>query len=152
MKRTSCIKVIDFGRAIDMHLFPAKTTFMVKVETKGSICPEMLDSRPWNYHTDWFGVLDVIHTLLFGEYIQLSEGGKSWGIKSKLNKRLHAKELWEPLFDELLNIDQKDASCPPIVDTTIEHLSKFVAANATAIFKEADELETLMEQENSKRK
>lgn len=149
-QRTSCIKLIDFGRAIDMHLFPEKTAFNYKVETKGSQCPEMLDSRPWNYHTDWFGVLDIIHTLLFGEYIVLSEGGKSWGMKSKLNKRLHAKELWEPLFDNLLNIDQNDASCPPIVDQTIAQLSLFVANNKLTILKEADELETLMEQENVK--
>jgi checkpoint serine/threonine-protein kinase len=150
-KRTSCIKIIDFGRAIDMVLFPANTVFTYKVETKGSQCPEMLDSRPWNYHTDWFGVLDIIHTLLFGEYIQLSEGGKSWGIKAKLNKRLHTKELWEPLFDELLNLES-DAACPQIVDQTIQLLTEFVDMNANTIFKEAVELDSLMLQENAKRK
>ena len=41
--RTQCLKIIDFGRAIDMRILPPGATFVHKVETKGSQCPEMLD-------------------------------------------------------------------------------------------------------------
>jgi len=105
----------------------------------------MLDGKSWNYHTDWFGVLDVVHTLLFGGYIEITDEGKSWALRQKF-RRYHQKDVWEPLFEELLNIEG-DAACPAIVDKTIAVLSKLVAENANVIFKEADELETLMSNE-----
>jgi len=49
LKRTTSLKVIDFGRSIDMQLFAEGTTFNLSVQTKGSQCCEMLDSRLWTY-------------------------------------------------------------------------------------------------------
>jgi hypothetical protein len=49
LKRTTSLKVIDFGRSIDMQLLAEGTTFNLMVQTKGSQCCEMLDSKPWTY-------------------------------------------------------------------------------------------------------
>lgn len=141
--------MIDFGRAIDMRLLPEGVTFTYKVETKGSQCPEMLDSKPWNYHTDWFGVLDCIHTLVFLEYITLQEG-KVWSIAQRFNKRNHLKDVWDPLFDGLLNLQDENAAVPKVVDTAIEELMAYVLENQALIQRDGQELDTFITEERKK--
>lgn len=43
------LQLIDFGRSIDMTMFPAGTTFMVKTQKKDHQCIEMKTNRPWTY-------------------------------------------------------------------------------------------------------
>ena len=43
----ACLKLIDFGRSIDMTLFPAGTTFNTNCYTEDFQCIEMKESRPW---------------------------------------------------------------------------------------------------------
>ena len=49
IQKTGMLKLIDFGRSIDMKMFPANTTFTAKVTTSGFQCIEMLTNRPWTY-------------------------------------------------------------------------------------------------------
>lgn len=44
-----CIQLIDFGRSIDMSLFPKDHTFTYSLKTTDSICPQMRDNLPWSY-------------------------------------------------------------------------------------------------------
>ena len=46
---TKLLKLIDFGRSIDMRMFPTGTTFSAKVNTDGFQCIEMKTNRPWTY-------------------------------------------------------------------------------------------------------
>ncbi len=46
---TKSLKLIDFGRAIDMDMFPPNTTFTATVNTSGFSCVEMNTNRPWTY-------------------------------------------------------------------------------------------------------
>ena len=46
---TKILKLIDFGRSIDMTFFPPGTTFTAKVNTSGFQCIEMKTNRPWTY-------------------------------------------------------------------------------------------------------
>lgn len=46
---TPFLKLIDFGRSIDMKLLPEGTTFMTVVKTDGFQCNEMKENRPWTY-------------------------------------------------------------------------------------------------------
>lgn len=41
------LKLIDFGRCIDLALYPERTSFLHVFQDDK--CPEMRDSKPWNY-------------------------------------------------------------------------------------------------------
>lgn len=43
----ACLKLIDFGRSVDMTLFPAGTTFTTNCYTEDFQCIEMKEGRPW---------------------------------------------------------------------------------------------------------
>lgn len=145
-QRTTCIKVIDFGRSIDMKLFPGKTTFTHFIETKGSACPEMLDKKTWSYEPDWFGFLDCLHIMIFQEYIDVIKENDRWKIGKKINQRVHFKDIWEPLFDALLNIpESEDKACPSIVDETIAKLTEYTSKNNHEVYREAMEMEAFVE-------
>lgn len=51
-QETSALKLIDFGRAIDMKMFPPGTSFRTAVETDGFVCTEMQSGRPWTYQVE----------------------------------------------------------------------------------------------------
>jgi len=44
-----CIQLIDFGRSIDMTLFPQDTVFTYSVKTADFVCHEMREKLPWTY-------------------------------------------------------------------------------------------------------
>ena len=74
------IKLIDFGRAIDLELFPAGTaqTFTGDWETDQRDCVEMREGRAWSYQTDYSGLASICYCMLFGKYImtEQSENGR----------------------------------------------------------------------------
>ena len=43
----AALKLIDFGRSIDMKLFPARTTFSANCYTEDFQCIEMKEGRAW---------------------------------------------------------------------------------------------------------
>ena len=47
--RSKIIKLIDFGRSIDLTMYPSGTSFTTKVETSGFQCIEMKTDQPWTY-------------------------------------------------------------------------------------------------------
>ena len=65
------VRLIDFGRAIDLDLFPAgkDQTFVADWKTDERDCVEMREARPWSFQTDYFGLASVCYCLLFGKYI-----------------------------------------------------------------------------------
>lgn len=104
------ITLIDFGRAIDMTLFRPGVQFIADWETDQQDCAEMRELRPWTYQADYHGLAAVIHSLLFGKYIEtvadgagLPGGGlRHYKITTPL-KRYWEKDIWSQLFDVLLN-------------------------------------------------
>ncbi|KAF4614186.1 hypothetical protein D9613_007585 [Agrocybe pediades] len=104
------LKVIDFGRTIDMRLFPPDQQFVADWATDDRDCFEVRENRPWTYQTDYFGLAGIIYCMLFGKYIQASsvteytdsEGVKRHKIATPF-KRYWQSELWNRLFDILLN-------------------------------------------------
>ena len=145
-RRTCSLKIIDFGRGIDMSLFPEKTAFTHFIETKGSACPEMHDKKAWTYEPDWYGFLDCLHIMIFQEYIDVIKEHNRWILPKKVNKRTHLKEIWEPLFDALLNLDQtENKACPPVVDETIEQLKAYTKEHLDEIYRESMEMESFVD-------
>ncbi|XP_064623376.1 uncharacterized protein LOC135485367 [Lineus longissimus] len=112
------VKLIDFGRSIDMDMFPAGMTFTAKVETDGFQCIEMKTDRPWTYQTDFFGIVGTIHVLTFSNYMKVilsKDGSEKWIHSSRFRRSWKAVDLWTELNDSFLNIPNCD-SLPDVRD------------------------------------
>lgn len=101
------IALIDFGRGIDMKLFPEKVRFITDWETDEQDCPEMREMRPWTYQVDYWGLAGIIHSMLYGKYITtrtepVGMGKKRYLLKESL-KRYWQQDLWRGLLEVLLN-------------------------------------------------
>ncbi len=48
-KLRPALQLIDFGRSIDLKLFPEKKSFTHCFTKEDLRSPEMIDGRPWNY-------------------------------------------------------------------------------------------------------
>jgi checkpoint serine/threonine-protein kinase len=105
------IALIDFGRGIDMKVFRPEVQFIADWKTSPQDCAEMRELRPWTYQIDYHGLAGIIHSMLFGKYIDtVAEKGsgigagaqKRWKIKDGL-KRYWQTYLWGNMFDLLLN-------------------------------------------------
>lgn len=104
--------LIDFGRAIDMRSFRHDVGFVADWPTGATDCAEMRECRPWTYQADYHGAAAVMHTMLFGRYIEtvvdkvasqgLGPRGKVWKLKEGL-KRYWQGEIWQEAFALLLN-------------------------------------------------
>lgn len=112
--------LIDFGRGIDMRAFRPDVQFVADWKTGKQDCVEMRELRPWTYQVDYYGIAGVIHSLLFGKYIEdmavdaaprdAGDGDRTIAIGSKKRyklreglKRYWQTELWTALFEILLN-------------------------------------------------
>ncbi|CAK7900667.1 checkpoint serine/threonine-protein kinase Bub1p [[Candida] anglica] len=100
------ITLIDFGRAIDLTLFHNNKSiprFVSHWKSEQQDCPQMNKGEPWSYEADYYGVASIIHTLLFGKYIEIQEKQDGKYKLSNNLKRYWQVELWAPLFETLLN-------------------------------------------------
>merc|ERR1712048_583716 len=82
------LQLIDYGRAIDTHLFPPGATFSSEdAMASGLECPEMLQGRPWTTQIDLFAAAACIHFLLHAEYMErpVLEGSR-WRPRSSLKR------------------------------------------------------------------
>ncbi|EJS43562.1 bub1p [Saccharomyces arboricola H-6] len=128
------IYLIDFGRSFDMTLLPPGTKFKANWQADQQDCWEMRAGKPWSYEADYYGLAGVIHSMLFGKFIetiQLQNG--TWKLKTPL-KRYWKKEVWTVIFDLLLNSGQVSNQALPMtqkvveirnmIETHLEHLAK----------------------------
>ncbi|KAK5168703.1 protein kinase [Saxophila tyrrhenica] len=104
--------LIDMGRGIDMRQFVPNVAFIADWKTTEADCAEMRELRPWTYQVDYFGLAGIIHSLLFGKYMEtigekhgavLGQGAtKTYRIREGL-KRYWQTEIWGEVFGLLLN-------------------------------------------------
>lgn len=95
--------LIDLGQSIDMRLFPEGAAFTAKCLTSGFQCTEMQTGKPWNYHTDYFGVAGTVYCMLFGTYMQVVNDGGVWRTNGVFRRNPHS-DLWQEFFHTLLNV------------------------------------------------
>lgn len=57
------LKLIDFGRSIDLNLYPKGTVFSGDSSADSFRCPEMITGRPWTYQVFSFS---LFFSFLFG--------------------------------------------------------------------------------------
>ncbi|KAL2610840.1 hypothetical protein R1flu_022532 [Riccia fluitans] len=102
--------LIDWGRSIDLTLFPEGTMFHGDCKTDSFRCPEMLENLPWKFQVDTFGLCGVVHCLLFGSYMQIEKvkngEGRTLYRPRTTFKRWWNVNLWRELFDTLLNVEE----------------------------------------------
>ncbi|KAL7647717.1 UNVERIFIED_CONTAM: hypothetical protein RMT77_001326 [Armadillidium vulgare] len=106
------VKLIDFGRSIDMKLLPQNTTFTKKVVTSGFTCVEMKENRPWTYQTDLYGLAAIAHCLIWGSYMNVKKESGVWKVCGVNYQRYMNKVFWQDFFHKMLNIP----SCSEIPD------------------------------------
>jgi len=87
------MKLIDFGRGIDLSLFPAgeKQKFKADWKVDERDCVEMREDREWSFETDYFGLAGICYCMLFGKYIGTEEtvtpeGGRWHKINTSLKR------------------------------------------------------------------
>uniref|UniRef100_A0A2H8TVQ9 Mitotic checkpoint serine/threonine-protein kinase BUB1 n=1 Tax=Melanaphis sacchari TaxID=742174 RepID=A0A2H8TVQ9_9HEMI len=127
-----CVQLIDFGRSIDMTLFPPDTTFTYTVKTADFICHEMREKLPWTYQTDYFGLAGIIYMVLMSDYMKTQKIRKLW-VPLKPFPRYIDKELWGTMLSMLLNIE----SCKklPNLDEIIRKLNKYLSIQQKVVLK-----------------
>jgi checkpoint serine/threonine-protein kinase len=104
--------LIDFGRGIDMKQFVPNVAFIADWKTSEADCAEMRELRPWTYQVDYHGMAGIVHSMLFGKYMEtladrqgaaLGQGAtKTYRIRETL-KRYWQVEIWHEVFALLLN-------------------------------------------------
>ncbi|CAI6354333.1 unnamed protein product [Macrosiphum euphorbiae] len=127
-----CVQLIDFGRSIDMTLFPPDTTFTHTVKTADFICHEMREKLPWTYQTDYFGLAGIIYMVLMSDYMKTQKIRKLW-VPLKPFPRYIDKELWGTMLNMLLNIE----SCKklPSLDEVIRKLNKYLSIQQKVVLR-----------------
>ncbi|KAG2788785.1 hypothetical protein Pcac1_g1581 [Phytophthora cactorum] len=102
------LHLIDYGRSIDLSLYPEGTVFKGNCHAKGFQCVEMLTHRPWTHQVDTFAFCGTVHCMLFGEYMEVkprrnAKGATHWGIVKQF-KRYWQVDMWTDFFHNLLNV------------------------------------------------
>ncbi|EGZ23889.1 hypothetical protein PHYSODRAFT_296145 [Phytophthora sojae] len=100
--------LIDYGRSIDLTLYPDRTVFRGNCHVKGFQSVEMLTQRPWTYQIDTFAFCGTMHCMLFGEYMEVkprrsAKGSTYWEIVKPF-KRYWQVDMWKDFFHALLNV------------------------------------------------
>ncbi|KAM7271709.1 hypothetical protein ACFE04_030923 [Oxalis oulophora] len=107
--------LVDWGRAIDLHLFPHNTEFKGDCRTSGFRCVEMREDKPWKFQVDRYGLCVIAHMMLHGSYMEIekkaSNDGYVYQPKASF-KRYWKVDLWKNFFTKLLNnsSDEDDIS------------------------------------------
>ncbi|KAI6190720.1 Protein kinase domain-containing protein [Aphelenchoides bicaudatus] len=97
------IRLIDFGRAIDMNYFRAKN-FTGKAKTQCFECEEMKAGRPWTYQTDFYGYVATVYTLIHHQYLETKTDAGRVKPKLPIKRRMVTGSIWTGIFDKFLNI------------------------------------------------
>jgi len=102
------LTIIDFGRAVDLTSYPPGAEFLGDSGTESFRCTEMQNGKPWLFQPDTFGALGCVHAMLWGTYMEVYFDTSlcRWRRKASL-RRYWACDLWEPLFDTLLNLEHR---------------------------------------------
>ena len=97
------IFLIDFGRSFDMTLLPKGTQFKSDWKTDQQDCSQMRLGQEWTYEADYYGLAGIIHSLLFGKFIDtVRMPNNMYKLRSSFKRYWHS-DIWDRVFDVLLN-------------------------------------------------
>ena len=104
------VVLIDFGRGIDMRQFRPDVQFVADWKTTDADCPEMREMRPWTFQADYHGLAGVVHSMLFGKYMETRAERARARHRRRQDvrrqgglKRYWQTGIWTEVFELLLN-------------------------------------------------
>ncbi|XP_073005695.1 mitotic checkpoint serine/threonine-protein kinase BUB1 isoform X2 [Typha latifolia] len=130
--------LVDWGRGIDLSLFPTGTEFQGDCRTSGFRCVEMQESRTWTYQVDTYGLCVIVHMMLHGTYMSIEKKVNtdgSYQYQPKLPfKRYWNVDLWKNLFSTLLNAPSKESDVP-LLQSLRKSFEEYLCSNPQLINK-----------------
>eukprot|EP00794_Sanderia_malayensis_P020252 gene20252-22236_t len=93
----------DFGRSIDLTVYPTDIKFTGSCNTDQFECIQMKENLPWKYQVDYYGVACTIHVIVFGAYLNPVIINGKYRSTMFLSRKWN-RSFWESIFDRLLNI------------------------------------------------
>lgn len=122
------LKLIDFGRAIDLRSYPPNTAFTKSSKTDAFECYQMTHNQPWNYHIDLYSLAGTMYVILFGKYMKVVES--QTGEIAIPDRRVSTQ--WYTFFNKLLNFETPtESSCPDISNSPLPELLKYFQSEST---------------------
>ncbi|GAA95977.1 uncharacterized protein L969DRAFT_105403 [Mixia osmundae IAM 14324] len=99
------LRMVDFGRMIDMSAFPSEQQFLVEwTETPDQHdCLEMRNGKSWTYEPDYYGLASIAHLCLFGRFIETTTDEDGQQCLTQGFRRYHQVDLWTRFFGLMLN-------------------------------------------------
>lgn len=100
------IKLIDYGRSIDLNFFPPNQTFTTTLNIKNFVCTEMLEGRPWKHQVDLFCLASTIYAIVCGKYMNIKKQDsklRPYVLTEELASYLDV-ELWENVIYSMINV------------------------------------------------
>ncbi|KAG5545256.1 hypothetical protein RHGRI_017650 [Rhododendron griersonianum] len=132
--------LVDWGRGIDLSLFPDKTEFKGDCRTSGFRCVEMQENKPWTFQAsvDTYGLCVIVHMMLHNSYMEIdkkssSDGGYLYLPKSSF-KRYWQVDLWKNLFTKLLNANPSE-NHKELLKNLRESFQDYICSNPSLIKK-----------------
>jgi checkpoint serine/threonine-protein kinase len=104
--------LVDFGRAVDLAQHAgdngeAHRVMLLGESAKDEMrCVAMRNQMAWSFDADTFGVLASAHVLLHGTHMKIVQGRNNKWRPTTTLKRYWQKDLWNEIFDNLLNFDE----------------------------------------------
>ncbi|XP_057525554.1 mitotic checkpoint serine/threonine-protein kinase BUB1 isoform X1 [Amaranthus tricolor] len=102
--------LVDWGRGIDLSVFPADIEFEGDCRTSGFRCVEMKEDKPWKFQVDTHGLCVIVHMMLHNTYMEIEKRASNGGdfYLPKLPVKRYWKFNWENFFKRMLNIEPFD--------------------------------------------
>jgi hypothetical protein len=110
--------LIDFGRAIDLSIFPKNQKFLSTEAASTFKCTQMMEGLPWSYELDVFCMAACIHTLMFGKYLTNMVKDKETGHYRlcETPRRNFNRALWHSFYDTAINSKYTNTLLPNLRD------------------------------------
>ena len=109
---------IDFGRSMELNRLDYQLEGEANIDDM--MCSRMGQGKTWGVDSDLHGLCTCAFTLLFGkdskDMVEVNADGKSSLNRSHTIRRYWNRELWNKLFDKLLNFDPDEDDYDSVVD------------------------------------
>ena len=118
--------LIDFGKGIDMSMFPKNHKFTSEEAASNFKCVQMIEKKPWSYELDIFCIAATVHVLMFGKYMTNLTKDRFTGLYKlyETPKRSFNRELWNSFYQTMINSAYKTAMLPTMRDMFMDYLYK----------------------------
>ncbi|XP_047335288.1 mitotic checkpoint serine/threonine-protein kinase BUB1 [Impatiens glandulifera] len=133
--RDQGLSLVDWGRGIDMNLFPDGVKFSGGCRTSGFRCVEMQENKPWTFQVDTYGLCVMVHMMLHGSYMEIEKKespGGGYFYQPKIPFKRYWLPLWKEMFKKLLNMNP-DEDEKIVLKSFRESLQDYICSDSKRI-------------------